>query len=220
MAKKDEMNVVEVKPLEIRYQPIRIVGDTPLIVHAWGYKAKQMMLDAQMGKTKTKAKEPKNPVDDFIQSLYWLTDMPKESTMEAFNAAVANGAKFGFPVCAIKMAANSAAYRLKWVKNQMELRGSYFIKSEYGDFAEIKGSAPDMREDMVRIGMGTADIRHRGQFANWYMDLIIEYNASGGMSLEQIINCINAGGYCCGIGEWRPEKDGAFGRYHVETVTA
>lgn len=55
MAKKDEM-IIEVKPLDIRETPIRIVGDTPLIVHAWGWKAKQMMLDAQMGKTKTKAK--------------------------------------------------------------------------------------------------------------------------------------------------------------------
>ena len=219
MAKKDEM-IIEVKPLDIRETPIRIVGDTPLIVHAWGWKAKQMMLDAQMGKTKTKAKEPKNPVDDFIQSLYWLSEMPKESTEEAFNKAVQNGAKWGFPVCAIKMAANSSAYRLKWVKNQMELRGSYFLKTEYGDLAEIKGPVPEMREDMVRIGMGTADIRYRGEFKNWYMDLTLEYNASGGMSLEQIINCINAGGYCCGIGEWRPEKDGDFGRYHVETVTA
>jgi hypothetical protein len=22
----------------------------------------------------------------------------------------------------------------------------------------------------------------------------------------------------CGVGEWRPEKDGIFGRYHVELV--
>jgi len=38
------------------------------------------------------------------------------------------------------------------------------------------------------------------------------------MSLEQIINCINAGGYTVGIGEWRPEKDGNFGMFHVEAV--
>lgn len=218
MAKKEE--IIEIKPIEIKYQPVRIIGDTPLIVHAWSEKAKKMMLDQQMGVTKTKARELKNPVDDFIQSLYWLTDKPTESTEQAFAKAVKNGAKFGFPVGAIKMAANSAAYRLKWVKNQMELRGSYFLKSDFGDMAEIKGCVPEMREDMVRVGMGSADIRYRGEFKNWYIDLILEYNASGGMSMEQILNCINAGGYCCGIGEWRPEKDGDFGRYHVETVKA
>ena len=214
-AKKEEL--VAIKPLEIKTVDIRIVGDSPLIVHAWSEKAKKMMLDTQMGATKTKAKDKRDPFDDFVNSLYWLTDKP-ESTPEAFEAALKNGAKFGFPVSAIKQAANSAAYRLKWVKNQMELRGTYFLKTEYGEMAEINGAFPDMREDMVRIGMGSADLRYRGEFTNWYMDLTIEYNASGGMSLEQIINCINAGGYVCGIGEWRPEKDGDCGRFHVEAI--
>lgn len=215
MAKKEE-TIVEIRPIEIKSVPIKIVGDTPLIVHAWSHKAKQQMLDAQMGVTKTKAREKKNPVDDFIQSLYWLTEMPEESTEEAFRKAVENGAKWGFPVTGIKQAANSAAYRLGWVKNQMSLRGSYFLKTEWGDMAEIKGSIPEMREDMVRVGMGTADIRYRGEFKSWSMDLILEYNASGEMSLEQIINCINAGGYTVGIGEWRAEKDGSNGQFHLE----
>lgn len=217
MAKKEEQ-LIAITPIDIKLVNVRIVGDSPLIVHAWSEKAKRMMLEAQMGVTKTKAREHKNPVDDFINSMYWLTEAPKEGTEKAFLDAVKKGAKWGFPVGAIKQAANSAAYRLKWVKNQMELRGAYFLKSEYGDMAEIKGSIPEMREDMVRVGMGSADIRYRGEFKNWSMDLILEYNASGGMSLEQIMNCINAGGYCCGIGEWRPEKDGDFGKFHIETT--
>ena len=205
---KAEKELVEIKPLEIQRVKLQIVGDSPLIVHAWSDKAKKMMLDAQMGVTKTKAKEKRNPYEEFINSLYWIEGKPDEATPEAFAEAVGNGAKWGFPVGAIKMAANSAAYRMKWVKNQMELRGAYFLKSEYGDMAEIKGCVPEVREDMVRIGQGSADLRYRGQFASWYMDFILEYNASGAMTLEQIVNCINAGGFACGIGEWRPEKDG------------
>lgn len=215
MAKKE--TTIEIRPIEIKTLPIRIVGDSPLIVHAWSVKAKQMMLDAQMGKTKTKAREKKDPFDDFINSMYWLEGMPEKSTPEAFSEAVRNGARWGFPVGAIKQAANSAAYRMGWVKNQMELRGSYFLRTDDGEMAEIKGSIPEMREDMVRVGMGTADIRYRGEFKDWYMDFELEYNASGALSLEQIINCINAGGFACGIGEWRPERDGSFGTYHVET---
>lgn len=216
MAKTKEQ-LIEIKPLDIQSVPIKIVGDSPLIVHAWSEKAKKMMLDAQMKTTKTKAKEARDPFDDFINSLYWLTDIP-ESNPQAFAKAVKNGAKWGFPVGAIKQAANSAAYRLGWVKNQMELRGSYFLQTEYGEMAEIKGTVPDMREDMVKIGMGTADLRYRGEFSGWHMDLILEYNASGNLSLDQIMNCINAGGYVCGLGEWRPEKDGTFGRYHIENA--
>ena len=210
-------NEIAIQPLDIKAVNIKIVGDSPLIVHAWSDKAKKMMLDAQMGATKTKAKSKRDPFDEFVNSMYWLTDIP-ESTPEAFDKAVMNGAKFGFPVGAIKQAANSAAYRMKWVKNQMELRGAYFLETEFGEMAEIKGCVPNMREDMVRIGMGSADLRYRGEFKNWYMEFTLKYNASGAMTLEQIVNCINAGGFACGIGEWRPEKDGSFGTYHIEVI--
>lgn len=218
MATKSNTTNIEIKALDIQRLPVRIVGETPLIVHAWSEKAKKMMLESQQKTTKTKAKSIRDPFSDFMNSLYWLTEKPKEDTEEAFVKAINNGAKFGFPVGAIKMAGNSAAYRLGWVKNQMELRGSYFLKTEFGDMAEIKGDAPICREDMVRIGMGSADLRYRGEFRNWYMDFTLEYNASGNLTLEQILNVINAGGMTVGIGEWRPEKDGDFGRFHVEPV--
>lgn len=217
MAQKKVEEVVEIRPLDIKRVKIKIVGDTPLIVHAWSEKAKRMMLDAQTGATKTKAREIRDPFDDFIQSMYWLEGKPDVSTPEAFEEAVKNGAKWGFKVGAIKQAGNAAAYRMGWVKNQMGLRGAYFLESEYGEYAEIKGSVPVMREDMVRVGMGSADLRYRGEFQEWSMDFTLRYNASGNLSLEQIINIINAGGYVCGLGEWRAEKDGSNGMFHVET---
>lgn len=215
MGKNTEVIVAAIRPLEIKKVKIRIVGDSPLIVHAWDEKAKRQMLDAQMKVTKTKAKSIRDPYSDFINSMYWLTEKP-EATPEAFKAAIENGAKFGFPVTAVKQSANSSAYRLGWVKNQMELRGSYFLETEFGDMFEIKGSVPEMREDMVRIGMGSADIRYRAVFKEWYADMTLNYNASGNITFDQILNCINAGGYCCGLGEWRPERDGDFGRFHVQ----
>lgn len=213
--KKKEAEVIEIRAINIKKVNIKIVGDTPLIVHAWSEKAKRMMLETQMKATKTKAKEARDPFDDFINSMYWITEKP-ESTEEAFAKAVKKGAKWGFPANSIKIAANAAAYRNGWVKNQMQLRGSYFIRSEYGELAEIKGSIPVMREDMVRVGMGTADLRYRAEYRDWYMDLTLEYNADGDVTLEQIVNIINAGGYGCGLGEWRPEKDGDSGRFHIE----
>lgn len=217
MAKKEE-TVVEIRPLDIQRVNIRIVGDTPLIVHSWSEKAKKEILDKQMKRTVTKSKDARDPYADFLSSMYWITDKPKENTEKAFEKAVKNGAKWGFPTNAIKQAGNSAAYRLGWVKNQMALRSTYFITSEFGELAEIKGSIPEIREDNVTIGMGTADLRYRAEFKNWYMDLQLEFNASGSLTLEQIINIINVGGYGCGLGEWRPERDGIFGRYHVETT--
>jgi len=216
--KTKEAEVIEIRKLDIKTVPIKIVGDTPLIVHAWSEKAKRMMLEAQMKTTKTKAKDIRDPYDDFIQSMYWIKGKPEKSTPEAFEEAVNNGAMWGFPTVSLKMAGNSSAYRMGWVKNQMGLRGAYFLKSEYGDLARIEGCVPVMREDMCRVGMGSADLRYRAEFKDWYMVLSLEYNASGDFTLEQIVNIINAGGYTTGIGEWRPEKDGVNGRYHIETA--
>ena len=214
--KKAATEVIEIRPIEIKKVTIRIVGDTPLIMHAWSEKAKRMMLEAQMGIAKGKKKEAKNPVDDFIRSMYWLTPMPEDGTMESFEEAIANGARFGFPVTAFKQAAISAAYRMGWAKDKMSMRGAFFIDSDENGMIEIHSDTPEMREDMVKVGMGTADIRYRGEFKNWYADLTISYNTNGQYSLENIVNIINAGGYVCGVGEWRPERDGQNGMFHVQ----
>lgn len=218
MATKKTETVVEIRPINIRKVKLRIKGDTPLIEHAWSEKAKRMMLESQMGLAKGKKKEAKNPVDDFIRSMYWLTPMPEDGTEESFEKAVQNGARFGIPVTGIKQGALSAAYRLGWVKDRMGLKGAFFIESDENGMVELHSDAPVMREDIVRVGQGTADIRYRGEFRNWHCDITISYNENGPFSLENIINAINAGGYVCGVGEWRPEKDGDFGRYHVETI--
>lgn len=214
-AKKTEL--LEIRPLDIQTTTIRIIGTTPLIMHAWSEKAKREMLEKQMKTTKTNAREAKNPVEDFIRSMYWLTSMPEEMTEKGFQKAVENGARFGFPVTAFKQASISAAYRMGWVKDKMSLRGAFFIDGDENQMIEIHGDAPIMREDMVKVGMGTADIRYRGEFRNWWADLKISYNANGQHSMEQIVNIINAGGYVCGVGEWRPERDGQNGMYCVAT---
>jgi len=215
--------VIEIKPIEIAKINLRIVGDTPLIMHAWSEKAKREMLEAQQGAKKGKAKERKNPVVDFINSMYWLTEKPdvdnnmkEEECEDLFNEAIKKGAKFGFPVTAFKQAAISAAYRLGWSKDKMSLRGVFFIDSDENGMVEIQSDVPEMREDMVKIGMGTADIRYRGEFKNWYADLTVSYNANGNYDLNSIINIINAGGYVCGVGEWRPERDGQNGMFHIQ----
>ncbi len=215
--------VIEIKPIEIAKINIRIVGDTPLIMHAWSEKAKREMLEAQQGAKTGKAKERKSPVVDFINSMYWLTEKPDvdnnmsdDECEKRFNESIAKGARFGFPVTAFKQAAISAAYRLGWSKDKMSLRGVFFIDSDENGMVEIKSDVPEMREDMVKIGMGTADIRYRGEFRNWFADLTVSYNANGNYDLNSIINIINAGGYVCGVGEWRPERDGQNGMFHIE----
>src|SRR5262245_1183335 len=50
-----------------------IIGDTPIITHAWSEKAKAEMLKKQAGATRT-AKEKRDPEQDFLNSLYDMGD--------------------------------------------------------------------------------------------------------------------------------------------------
>lgn len=220
MAIKKNAALVEIKPLEIEEVEIQITGITPLIVHSWSEKAKKEMLDKQTGATKTKKRDFKNPVEDFINSMYWISGKPIEYTIDAFEKAIANGATFGFPVTGIKQSAISGAFRGGMTKDKASIRGAFFIDGLQvnGDLlAVIESDPPAMREDMVRVGMGTADIRYRGEFNNWSIRLKLTYNKNGAYTLEQIINMINIGGYTVGIGEWRPERDGQYGMYRIST---
>lgn len=206
MAKTNEETMigVEIPAIELKEIKLRIIGDSPLIVHAWSDKAKQMMLDKQMKKA-TAGREAKDPFEDFCDSLYWLSERPKKATMDD----VVKGT-FGFPTLAFKAAAIDAGYQQGILAKKTTARGAFRIQ---GEFAVIEG-IPEMREDMVRIGMGTADIRYRGEFKTWSTELNIVYNPRA-ISVEQIVNLLNIGGFSNGIGEWRPSKDGSFGTFHV-----
>ena len=202
---------VTIPAINIQYATIRVVGDSPLIVHKWSEKAKKEILDNQMKKAKTKGHDAKDPVRDFIESLYWIDGEPEDKTENGFARAIENGARFGFPSVAFKASAVSAGYRSGVTRDKVSMNAAFHID---GELVEIKG-IPEMREDMVRIGMGTADIRYRGMFSEWSATIQVKYNASA-ISLEQLVNLINLGGFACGLGEWRPEKGGQFGMFHVE----
>lgn len=201
---EETMIGVEIPAIELKEISLRIIGDSPLIVHAWGWKAKQMMLDKQMKKA-TAGRKAKDPWEDYCDSLYWLSERPKNVTQEDILEAT-----FGFKTLAFKAAAIDAGYQQGIIPKKTTARGAFHIQ---GEFAVIDGT-PEIREDMVRIGMGTADIRYRGEFKTWSTVLNIVYNPRA-ISMEQIVNLLNIGGFSNGVGEWRPSKDGTFGTFHV-----
>lgn len=183
---------IQIQPLRLEKLTLTLMGTTPLIVHAWSEKAKQMMLDKQMKKA-AKGKEAKNPQQDFEQSLY----------------PTAQDGTHQFPAVAFKAAAvragTDAGYKMT------DLRRAFHIDTE---FVPITGQ-PKSREDMVRIGMGTADIRYRAEFPEWSAKVEIVFNAAT-ISADQIVNLFEVAGFGVGIGEWRPEKNGQYGRFKVE----
>lgn len=192
--KKGAVPRIELPALDIRAIRIRLIGDSSLICHKWSEKAKKEMRDKQMGNPSA-GKEPKNPQQDFIDSLYPHPD-----------------GGYGFPTIAFKNAAVSACTSLGKSVTKVQARQAFHVN---GELARIEGD-PQMREDMVKLpsGNGTADIRYRGEFMPWATTVEIRYNARV-LTDAQIINLFNTAGFAVGIGEWRSEKDGGHGLFHV-----
>ncbi len=189
--------VAELQKLDVQRCVVKIKGLSPLIMHRWSEKAKQAMLDKQM--RKTVKKEAKDPKEQFEASVYHT-----------------DGGELGFPADAFKKAMIRGAKQLGLVMTDM--RTGFFVHGEYctrddRDLVYIAGEL-SMREDMVRLNGTTSDIRYRGQVTRWSAELEISYNASV-VGFDYIVNMLNAAGYGVGVGEWRPEKDGMFGRFEV-----
>lgn len=217
--------MVNIPPIKIDRFTIKLIGDTPLICHAWSEKATMEILNKQQKKAAT-AKEVRRPYFEFAESLYWLTEKPNlngmtdEQAKEVLDAVIPHS-KFGFPTTAFKAAALDAGFQqgaLSKAAGSGDLakttaRGAFHIDAEY---AVIEGT-PILRKDMVRIGGAskTADLRFRAEFKIWSTSLTIKYNRNV-LTVEQIMNLFQLGGFSNGIGEWRPARDGNYGTYHVE----
>ncbi|PRD42132.1 hypothetical protein C5748_18465 [Phyllobacterium phragmitis] len=207
IAKKQEIGI-ELPKLDIRLMEVTIVGDSPLIVHAWSEKAKREMLGKQMKEAKG-AKEAKDPKADFDSSLYRLSDGGYGFPSIGFKAAAVTACT---SVAGITKIAARQAFHI--LGEDVDVQGAFEGTKARNNLVRIYGGEPSMREDMVRVGMGTADLRYRGEFADWHAKILVRYNANV-LSESQILNIINVAGFAVGVGEWRPERDGMSGMFHV-----
>ena len=189
---KKEQVGFELPPLNVGMMEVTIIGDTPLITHAWSAKAKREMLDKQMKRAKA-GREAKDPEKDFRDSLYPMPD-----------------GGFGFPSVAFKAAAVTAVTSVAGM-TKVAARQAFHIVGEGFDvegafpgtrmrmnLVRIEGGQPRMREDMVRVGMGTADLRYRAEFWPWHATVLVRFNQSL-LSEAQIMNLMNVAGFGVGL---------------------
>jgi len=229
MPKKKTNEAIEIKAMRLQQITIAIVGDTPLIVHNFSFKSRAIMLAKQI--KVAWPKEPKDPVFQFEGGSYYIDDDGKElpcpvdmglvvqgkvtEFIEKYSAYIKHlqslpNPKFGFPAVGLKACAIRGCKVLGLTMTDM--KGSFRIER---DFVEIRGPR-HMRSDMVRLAMSTADIRFRPEFDPWHMVFDVKYD-SDQVTPDVLCNIFERGGFTCGIGEWRTQKDGRYGAFHVAT---
>ncbi len=208
-------SVLSTKPTWQQFE-IWIVGNTPLITHAWSQKAKLEMLQKQV-KATSSGKTARNPEQDFVDSLYDMGETKQ-------------GVKiYGFPVTGIKKGIVSVAHKDKGIAKTDVMSALFLdcimvstrpaLASAHCNMplVRIYGGAPIMREDMVRVGVGlqkTASLAYRGEFTYWAIRLTGRYNPTM-ITAHALTVLFGEAGDARGLGEWRNEKSGVFGSYHL-----
>lgn len=178
---------------------VPIIGTSPLVIHRFSEKAKRQMLDAMQGRKSPK--QIKDPEAEYENAAYRFED-----------------GGYGFPVIGFKQATVSAARFYGKDIPMTALRQFIFFRGEIGkdgqQLARIVGE-PIMREDVVRVGRGGADLRYRPEFREWATTLEVTYIKSV-ITQGSVLSLIDAGGLGVGVGEWRPERNGDFGTYRID----
>lgn len=186
-----------IKPIQQKRMTIRIVGTSPMQQHQWDEKAKRMMREKQAGK-KSKEREIRDPQAEF----------------EAATYRTAKG-KYGFPGMALKRAIIAAAHKDLGIEKTLVRKSLFLHIPDPGGIIEMDCKPPRMREDMMRVGMGSVDLRYRPEFEQWAATVNIEFDSE--MLTEQdVVTLIDRAGFGVGIGEGRPEVGRDYGRFKVD----
>ncbi len=193
MGKKSEL-----KDFDIVKVSIPIKGISPLIVHKFSEKMRKAIEDKQQGVAKNKKHDIRNPEEEVeLAKHYDATNTWEGFPASGFKASIIRGGKLIGEV-------------------MKDAQTSIFIVADCPEtqLVRIYGESRK-RTDMVKIGMGVADVRYRPEYVEWSANLVIEYNA-GVISQDRLLQMIRAGGYGCGIGEGRPERTKMqYGRYDL-----
>ena len=190
--------MINLQPPKILTLDVTIEGLSPLIQHQWSEKAKKMMRDKKSG-VKTKDREPCNPEQEF-----------KDATYKT------EAGKYGIPVDALKASIIGAAHKDTGIEKTL-VRKSLFIRCDDANrVLAMECDDPIMREDNVRVGGKSADLRYRPEFRRWAVVFQVDIDATM-LTPEVVYNLINRAGFGVGICEWRPEKGGEYGRFQVRS---
>lgn len=198
---KTESGEIVIPKPEIASIQVGIVGTSPLIVHAWSEKATRMMLNKQMG-LPTPKKEPKSPEDDYNGARY-----------------ISSQGWDGVPATAFKAAMVGACRLVEGLPMTMARR-LFFVEADDRELNLVRIFAePQMRQDMVRLESGVADVRHRPMYYPWRATVTVRF-LSGVIKPAQVVNLLMLAGLTEGVGEWRPSapksSTGTYGLWEVE----
>ena len=196
-------NLIEIQPVKFNVLNLSIKSRSGLICNAYSEKVRRQMQDKHAGIKKAVKREKRKPQEEYEACFYKLED-----------------GSYGFPCNAFKQAAIRASKMVDGI-TMTDARQMFFIEADGRDVVRqipcvrIYGE-PMMRTDEVKVQQAM-DLRYRPEFPQWSATLTIEYDEDN-ISASSIASLLYRAGLSVGIGEWRPEKNGDFGRFELGDV--
>ena len=200
--KKAAKQALQIRPIIQKGISFWIRGTSPMIQHAWTEKSLTMLrMTAQ--ERKKQPKKEREPEAEGMACAYRTED-----------------GNIGLPILAFKASVIGAAHKDLGVEKTL-VRKAFFVpcRDKNGVVAMEVDESEGMRirEDVVRVGANQTDLRYRPEFWPWRCQIkaVIDTEL---LNEQDVVNLVNRAGFSIGIGEWRPEKGGEYGRFEVDTT--
>ena len=191
------MTAVSLKPINRQQITLRIVGTSPMIQHQWSEKAREMLRQKHAGK-KSKNREVRDPEQEFKDATYLTGD-----------------GRYGVPVSGLKKCLITAAHKDVGIEKTLVRKSLFILCDDPGGVLPMECEEPRMREDLVRVGAGSADLRYRPEFREWSVEVAVEFDGDL-LQPNDILTLFDRAGFGVGLCESRPEKDGENGRFRID----
>jgi len=200
MAKKLEAQTVEIQPIKMRSVIVFLVGTSPLIMHRFAFKAWQELLyPAPKKNAAERASSLKHqPLEEFRGCLYRNRDSSQPALFHIPN---------GMPhqcltAAALDTPGATRAAMERWT-SVVDLNINLFGVPQLF-MAMVRNS------DMNR----TPDVRTRPIFPKWACQIKIDYKVDP-LTDTSIMNLLGTAGVIVGMGDWRPQKGGPYGKFRL-----
>ncbi len=178
--------------------PVRIRGETPLLMHRWSQKALLQMLGKMVGIDMPRLS--KDLTNDYDES--WYRNINDELAL---------------PCRIIKASIVEGAITTGKVVSKMELKRNLRVLGYTTPIRLAKDTEMEMNVSIVRTsGMSKApDVRARAVIPpGWHCDIVLQFPKL--LSVDKVVSALTGAGSAIGLCDFRCEKGGDFGCFDIE----
>ena len=211
MAKKNEEQVIELKPINPITITVTIEGTSDLVLNKMNDPTARTLTDAR--KDKAKNLEKPNEWEQIITAMHWLKGKPSNMSEKGLKDALKNNAPC-LTAFGLKKSFADAVVRNEISQYATKFNASVNVVGQGDNLVPIKFVEHHVDEKLMSPKKGAPVLVRLNRFSGWTADITLSF-VDTAYSTEQIINIINLAGFGLGIGSGRSS---GYGRYKVVGV--